>query len=356
MRDEHAEYIDHFVESTSVESGPASANRAVLARLERASEEFLNISRDGDGSPETVLHPTAAAMHQFAAAAAACERAGLSRSDLGHHLEPLRALFAQSPLVRRLQTWPRGYPGDFETVEWLCDATNRAGAAPLPWAIEHCALQSPVAQQHRNKVGLQARTILSTVLDNPKARVASIGCGGARDLSLIEELVPPTHGSFVLLDADADALAFARGRLSRLSDRCEFVRGRVPRGLTKLRGNGGFDLIVAGGLFDYLPDSWAVATLSAMHTLLRPNGRVFFSNMARGNPFRLWIEYLADWRLIERDEADMRRLLGEAGFDPGRIRVFRDSTELALMVDARGSRPLRFDERPADVEASATRG
>ena len=131
--------------------------------------------------------------------------------------------------MHRLQAWPRGYAGDFETVEWLCDARNRAPIGTVPWAIEQCALQSPVAQQHRNKVGLQARAILSTLAANPGARIASIGCGGCRDLSLIQDYVPPSHGTFVLIDADADALAFARERLDRLEGRCRFVHGRVPR-------------------------------------------------------------------------------------------------------------------------------
>jgi hypothetical protein len=30
-----------------------------------------------------------------------------------------REVHARSPFVRRLQSWPRGYPGDFETVEYL---------------------------------------------------------------------------------------------------------------------------------------------------------------------------------------------------------------------------------------------
>lgn len=97
---------------------------------------------------------------------------------------------------------------------------------------------------------------------------------------------------------------------------------------------GGFDLIVAGGLFDYLPDPWAVSTLSMMRDLLRPGGRVFFSNIAKRNPFRQWIEYLADWRLIERDETELRRLTPEAGFTITGVKVSRDSTELALVVEA----------------------
>ena len=65
--------------------------------------------------------------------------------------------------MHRLQAWPRGYPGDFETVEWLCDARNRAEPGTVPWALEQCSLQSPLAQQHRNKVGLQGRAILATL-------------------------------------------------------------------------------------------------------------------------------------------------------------------------------------------------
>lgn len=303
-------------------------------RLRLACAHFSELV---SGPPERalpLLHETAIALHSFATAITACEQAGLTRAQLDTELQDVRALHGQSPLVHRLQAWPRGYAGDFETVEYLCDARNRATVGTVPWAIEQCALQSPVAQQHRNKVGLQARTILATLVANPQARIASIGCGGCRDLSLIQEYVPPAHGTFVLVDSDADALDFARDRLDRLDGRCRFVQGRVPRVLGKLRDPGGFHLVVAGGLFDYLPDRWAVATLSAVRDLLVPAGRVLFSNIARGNPFRPWIEYLADWRLIERTEADVRRLLDEAGFRAGEARVSRDSTELALLADA----------------------
>jgi SAM-dependent methyltransferase len=307
---------------------------AAVCRLRLACARFAELQ---SGPPERalpLLHETAIALHAFATAIAACEHAGLTRAELAPQLQEVRALHGRSPLVHRLQTWPRGYAGDFETVEWLCDARNHAPVGTVPWAIEQCALQSPVAQQHRNKVGLQARAILATLAAHPDARVASIGCGGCRDLSLIQEYLPPSHGRFVLIDADRDALDFARRRLDRLDGRCRFVQGKVPRVLARLGDHGGFHLIVAGGLFDYLPDRWAVATLSAARELLVPGGRVLFSNIAHGNPFRPWIEYLADWRLIERTEADVRRLLDEAGLGAGEARVFRDSTELALLAEA----------------------
>lgn len=143
---------------------------------------------------------------------------------------------------------------------------------------------------------------------------------------------------FVLVDSDAEALAFARQRLDRLSDRCQFVRGRVPRVLTApaLRdASGQFDLIVAGGLFDYLQDDWAIATLRLARRMIAPNGRLILSNIAAGNPFRAWLEYLAEWTLIEREPEDLGRLLAAADFPSEHLHISRDSSGLALMADVR---------------------
>jgi SAM-dependent methyltransferase len=311
---------------------PTDAGTA-LAILDETVASFMQLLETVPHSPTDLLHATAAAMHRFSTAILICERAGLSRITLMPHLEQIRALHARSPFVARLQAWPRGYAGDFETIEYICDAHNQATPGTVSWAIEECALQSPVAQQHRNKVGLQARAILTAVFANPRARVASVGCGGCRDLSLIQDYLAPDNGRFVLVDADPAALAFARTRLARIADRCELVAGSVPRVLTKLTGREPFDVVVAGGLFDYLPDRWAISTLKAFGKMLTPGGRLLFSNIAEGNPFRPWIEYLADWTLIERGVADVEQLILEAELPVASQRIFRDSTSLALMID-----------------------
>jgi extracellular factor (EF) 3-hydroxypalmitic acid methyl ester biosynthesis protein len=318
-------------------SGGASRVSSALARLTITCDEFVKFA-DVRMPAVRRLHATAAGLHAFAAAIDLCEEAGIEKATLQSHIAPMRALHARSPFVHRLQAWPRGYAGDFETIEYLCDAENRAPFGSIAWAIEQYALQSPIAQQHRNKVGLQARAILSTLLATRGARIASIGCGGCRDLALVQHHIPPDAGTFVLIDSDADALAFARQRLDRLRDRCEFVRGRVPRVLTASAvrpSNGLFDLVVAGGLFDYLQDDWAIATLRLVRRMLVPGGRLILSNIAAGNPFRAWLEYLGSWSLIERQPEDLARLLTAAEFQADGVHITRDSTGLALMADVR---------------------
>ena len=308
---------------------------AALSHLNAACAAIAAVEREASLTPMQLLHATAAALHGFAAAVERCEGAGLPRPQILQLVTRVRQMHARSPFVHRLQSWPRGYPGDFETVEWMCEATNRATPGTLAWGIEQYALHSPIAQQHRNKVALQARAVLATVLERPAARIASIGCGGCRDLRLIQNIVPRGHGRFVLVDADAEALAFARQHLEGLGDRCHTVNGSVPRVLPSLAAHGPFDLIVAGGLFDYLPDRWAVATLRECRRLLAPTGRMLLSNIAAGNPFRPWLEYLADWTLIERHPADLSRLLSGAGFAIEAETIGHDTTGLALIADAR---------------------
>ena len=261
-------------------AGLSPVQTAAVYRLRLACARFTELETAPPERALTLLHETAVAMHAFAMAVGACEDAGLTREDLAWHLESARAIHAASPFVHRLQAWPRGYAGDFETVEWLCDARNRAAIGTVPWAIEQCALQSPVAQQHRNKVGLQARAILSTLAANP---------GRAHRLDRLRRVPRPVadpglHSALarhVRADRRRRRRAGLRARAARSPRRpLPFVHGRVPRVLGKVRDAGGFDLVVAGGLFDYLPDRWAVATLSAARELLLPGGRMLFSNIA----------------------------------------------------------------------------
>ena len=230
-----------------------------------------------------------------------------------------------------------GYPGDFETIEWLWRGDNRAPAGTLAHAIETYALNAAIAQQHRNKVAFQAACMLQALATARPCRVLSIGCGGNPDLRTVIDSVP-SSASFVLCDSDKDALSYSRAKLGPIADQCHLVHGMVPRVLRRVRDHGPFDLILAGGLFDYLSDRFIARTLSdAWGTLLAPGGRIVFTNIACGNPFRVWIEDMADWRLIERSEEDIATICREAGI-PVVPTMVRDATSLAIVATSGGVR------------------
>ncbi len=206
------------------------------------------------------------------------------------------------------------------------------------------ALDSPIAQQHRNKVRAQAQAILHSAIehrDRPGgARVLVIASGGAADVRMVQDDLVDLGAQIVLVDQDADALAFALERLPRLASRVTTVCRNVIRGLVSVRPRGPFDLVVAGGLFDYLPDEVVTRVLQqARERLLTPSGQVLFTNIALENPFRLWIECLTDWRLIHRSADDLSRLCGGAGYGADEVSIEADATGLALIARC-GTREL----------------
>ena len=297
--------------------------------LGEACEGLERIARSADVDAAYTFHQTVRAIHAICEALLECEAAGIARDELRHRLSRVRQIHASSPFMRRLQEWPRGYAGDFETIEWLWRAENRA-VGHVARALEGYALTSSIAQQHRNKVAHQASCILEAQQRHSPCRVLSLACGSSADVRSVVDFLHPSTG-FVLCDSDPEALSFSRAALTPIVDRCVLVHGIVPRALRAVRKHGPFNLILAGGLFDYLPDRVVQRTLAiAATSLLTPGGRIVFTNLASGNPFRIWLEYLADWPLLERSESDVEDIVRAAGLAPPVLS--RDSTHLTILA------------------------
>lgn len=285
-------------------------------------------------------HVAATLVHRMIPALTELERNGWDRDRIVARVEPARRVYAESPFVKRLQDWPRGYPGDFETVEYILLQRNHAPKGTLSYWLEQYALDSSIAQQHRNKVDLQARAILDAVLTSSaraeEPRILILAAGGSPDLRQIQSVLTTQRFKAVLLDQDADALAFSSERLPLIRDRITFVQRNVVRGLADVKQYGPFNLILAGGLFDYLPDKVAGLVLRYAHDhLLDAEGRFVFTNIAKVNPYRAWVEYLGDWRLIHRSAAECVALCVEAGFSEADTSVTAERTNLALIIETR---------------------
>ena len=160
-----------------------------------------------------------------------------------------------------------------------------------------------------------------------------IASGAAPDLRLVPAQIVGKGCRFVLNDYDEAALDLAEDLLGPVARSCTFISGNVLRSITALAAQGPYDLVMAGGLFDYLPDRVArVVAGKAMNRLCKPGGLFYFSNIGMGNPYRCWAEYVSDWVLIERDESGVRRLLDDSYALIDDIRIHRDPTGLSLLA------------------------
>lgn len=302
--------------------------------LQAAVDRFCALERRAARiSPSELYHVALSHLHEICSAVLRCEAAGMDRPSIVASLASARKIHARSPFVQRLQSWPRGYPGDFETVAQIVRGPAEAARPTLEETCESYSLNFPIAQQHRNKIQHQSRRLLATMMGRPRqSRILALACGGVPDFELIAPHLVDFAGEVWLNDSDHDALDHAANVLQSIAAHCHFIRGNAVLAARSFPGD--FDLVLAGGLFDYLEDRHATHLIRTIyHRQLREGGKFFFTNIARGNPYRCLIEYMGDWSLIERSEKDILDLCRQAGVPPEAIAIRMDESGLALLVD-----------------------
>jgi hypothetical protein len=101
------------------EDRPAGAVVPSAHNLLTTAVDELSALASADVSDSERFHDVVMAVHALCRACAAAEREHLPRETILALGQRARAIHARSPFIERLQTWPRGYQGDFETVDYL---------------------------------------------------------------------------------------------------------------------------------------------------------------------------------------------------------------------------------------------
>lgn len=305
-----------------------------LAVLEQAVADFVRIDIQKE-KPVENYNTVVGLLHRLVSAILQCEQDGIDKEKILAIIAPAKAFHSDSPFIHRCQSWPRGFPGDYETIEYLYHAKNHATPDTLGYYCEEYALLCPSTQQHRNKLLYQARLILDRLrhADGP-VRVLSLASGSSLDIQWIQSALKGAPIEFVLNDTEQEALDVAKEKLSSIQEQCQFISGNVVEFLAwEAEDLGTFDLILTGGLFDYLEEKHVHFVLKYAHNdLLKPGGIFFFTNIAKDNPYRAWMEYLADWVLLERDEEKLMQIISGSKFSSEQVSIERDQTRLTCLV------------------------
>src|SRR5688572_26693341 len=146
--------------------------------LQTAVDRFCALEQRAAAiSPSELYHAALSHLHDICSAVLQCEAAGLTRDSIVASLAAARRIHARSPFVRRLQDWPRGYPGDFETVAQIVRGAQEASQSTLAATCEAYSLNFPIAQQHRNKIHHQSQRLLAAMMRKPRAaRILALAC------------------------------------------------------------------------------------------------------------------------------------------------------------------------------------
>ena len=252
------------------------------------------------------------------------DASGLSdsvRQKLGAQLQTeILPYMLLTRIGERCYAKPRGYAGDFLTIEWMYENTPQ-GVGRLGPLMDRCFLNAAAARAVQNRRGLLAEHIREARqrAEGRTAHITSMACGPAAELfDVYETLQDPATLKASLIDIDLQALAFVSDRADKLKLRryMELINGNLvylATGRQKLKLSDQ-DLVYSIGLIDYFSDKFVIALLNYIHTLLRPGGKVVLGNFHPNNPDKVLMDYILDWKLIHRTEEDMNRLYGASNF------------------------------------------
>ncbi len=151
---------------------------------------------------------------------------------------------------------------------------------------------------------------VETVRSCEAPRVLDVGCGSGRVAELVLEA---GAGPYVGIDFSEPMLDLARTRLERFDDRAQLVLGDFVGAPIE----GQFDVILALGLFDYLPDPHRFSR--RMFELCAPGGCVVGSfptwSLVKGPIRKLRYEVIGDCPIFNYSRRELELLFGASGFD-----------------------------------------
>ncbi len=156
---------------------------------------------------------------------------------------------------------------------------------------------------------------VDTVRSFSDPRVLDVGCGSGR---IGELVIEAGIARYVGIDFAEPMLELARTRLQRFGDRAELVEGDFLT--TPL--DGPFEIILALGLFDYLPEPHHFAR--RMFDLCAPGGCVVGSfpawSLVKGPVRKLRYEVIGDCPIFNYTRRELELMFGAGGFERVEVR------------------------------------
>ena len=119
-----------------------------MDKLSQSVKNFAALEKIITDGSHQLYHKVVASMHELCFSILDAEKNGKSKADIDEIIKPARDIHSRSVFVKRLQEWPRKYPGDFETVEYICDLENKS-----IYEYDLLLLRTPLSQ---NQIGWQS--------------------------------------------------------------------------------------------------------------------------------------------------------------------------------------------------------
>jgi SAM-dependent methyltransferase len=171
--------------------------------------------------------------------------------------------------------------------------------------------ERPLARWLRPGLFRRRALAIETVRAYDSPRVLDVGCGSGR---IGEFVLEAGTGRYLGIDFSEPMIELARARLARFHDGAELMLGDFLDASIE----GPFDVVLALGLFDYLPAPHRFSR--RMFELCASGGCVVGSfpswSLFKGPVRKVRYEWIGDCPIFNYSRRELELMLGASGFDP----------------------------------------
>lgn len=262
----------------------------------------------------------------------------------------LHPLVLCSPFVYRTYHKPLGYAGDYEMVNMILRDPYE-GASLFAKIVNVCFLKNPPAEAHRNRIIYLTKRLAEETKRvhslGRRAKIFNLGCGPAKEVqNFMRQHDLSDRAVFTLLDFNDETIEHATGLLHevrnshRRQTELNFYKKSVHQILKEAARPGPemmpgtYDLVYCAGLFDYMSDRICKRLMNIFYDLLAPGGLLIATNVDASKPFRHSMEFILEWHLICRNQAQFAALNPEKA-PPGEFSVTHEQTGVNVFIEVR---------------------
>jgi len=211
------------------------------------------------------------------------------------------------PITARCRAKPRGYSGDAVVMDYIYGLGSEVDG-PQPDEVSEALLRHNTDMPAARAVRFR-RKLFAGMMDDAclrrggNADILSVASGHFREVALSTEVAKGSFHTVTAFDHDAKSLAV----IDRDYKACGItaIQGKVSELISEtVRFDQDFDLILCGGLYDYLNDTTARKLTRSLFLKLKSGGKLQIANFLPDLPDSGYMEGAMDWWLIYRTEEE----------------------------------------------------
>lgn len=228
-------------------------------------------------------------------------------------------IFQDSYFLMRIRNWPRGYPGDYETLEKFYHGVPIKSEG-VGMYLDNYIVSRTLAKGVRERKRLLSKLLVSELEQRePKQKILNIACGSSREIFDIGKKINNYDPRITFIDYDQNAVNYSKTLIFNEGinvEHYEFMQYNALKLTSKEAVESTFgkrDIIYSAGLFDYVETDHLKKMLSSLYDSLEPNGVLIapFKDMKNYKIFDY--HWLVDWSyFLQRTIDEVENILVEA--------------------------------------------